>query len=175
MYLLSNKTPHSLRAREKVECEATNYMLLDTLLFKLFPEKIGNGYKALLCIPTSKVDMLLDHYHASLVGCHTGVTKCYMTISDHFYCLNLAHHIRVYITGCHICQLLKAGKRFDRPFHKQINLNVPALTKVSMDIKEMPCTFEGRYMLVLLCKPSNFMVLAPLKSTRATEICDAIK
>ena len=57
----------------------------------------------------------------------------------------------------------------------QINLNVPALTKVSMDIKEMPCTFEGRYMLVLLCEMSNFVVLAPLKSTRAAKICDAIK
>ena len=34
-----------------------------------------------------------------------------------------------------MCQLLKAGPRFDRPYQKRININVPALTKISMDIK----------------------------------------
>ena len=39
-----------------------------------------------------------------------------------------------YMNGCHICQLHKKGPSFNRPFQKRINLNVPALTKISMDI-----------------------------------------
>ena len=135
-YLMSDKTLRAKRSRDKVLIDAQNYMILDTLLFKLVPEKITDGIKLLLCIPTSKIDMLLDH--TSVSGCHTGITKCYLTISDRFYCLNLAHHIRAYITGCHVCQLLKAGCKFDCLFPKRINLNTPALTKVSMDIKDMP-------------------------------------
>ena len=42
--------------------------------------------------------------------------------------------------NCHVCQFLKAGPRFDRPYQKRININVPALTKISMDIKYMPAT-----------------------------------
>ena len=135
---MSDKTPRAKKSRDKVLMDAQNYMIWDTLLFKLVPEKIGDGIKPLLCIPTLKKDMLLDYYHTSVSGCHTGITKCYLTISDRFYCLNLAHHIRAYIRGCHVCQLLKAGHKFDCPFHKQINLNTPALTEVSMDIKDMP-------------------------------------
>ena len=119
-------------------------------------------------------------YHNSLSGCHTGVTKTCMTISEWFYCLNLAHHVQAYITSCHVCQLLKSGKRFDRPFHKRINLNVLSLTKVSMDIKEMPSAISKtgkpcKFLLVLLCKTSNFVVLVPLQSTTAGDICTAIK
>ena len=159
--------------------DTQNY-ILDNLLFKRVPEKIRDGIKPLLCILTSKIDMLLDCYHTSVSGCHTGITKCYLTISDRFYCLNLAHHIRAYITGCHVCQLLKAGHKFDHPFHKQINLNTPALTKVSMDIKDMPSTkaddnSQWKYMLVLLCETFNFVVLSPLKMCTAIEVCKVIK
>ena len=71
-----------------------------------------------------------------------------------------------------MCQLLKAGKHFDHLFQRQININVPVLMKVSMDIKEMP--FLG-HMLVLLCKTSNFVVLASLKSTKVVDVCKVIK
>ena len=76
--------------------------------------------------------------HSSILGGHTGITKCYHTISQRFYCPNLAENLRAYITGCHVCQLFKKGKDFKRPYQKRINLNVPAMTTISMDIKQMP-------------------------------------
>ena len=159
--------------------DTQNYMILDTLLFKLVHEKIGDEIKLLLWIPILKIDMLLDYYHTLVSGCHTGITKCYLTISDRFYCPNLAHHMRAYITGCHVCQLLK-GRKFDHQFHKWVNINTPALTKVSMDIKDMPSTkaednSQWKYMLVLLCETSNFVVLSPLKMCTAIEVCKVIK
>ena len=73
-------------------------------------------------------------YHSSMMGGHVGITKCYQTISQRFYCPNLAEQLRAYITGCHVCQLFKKGKKFDRPLKKRVNINVPAMTKISMDI-----------------------------------------
>ena len=119
-----------------------------------------------LCIPTSKAHVLMEYYHSSIMGGHTGITKCFQTISKRFYCPNLAEQLRSYITGCHICQLFKKGRQFDRPLHKRINLNVPAMTKISMDMKQMPPSNGYTHILVILCEISNFMVALPLHSTR---------
>ena len=140
IYLAQNRMPKSRKDVKCIAITSQDYMLLDSLLFKIVPDKIHDEPTSVLCIPTSKVDILLDAYHSSLVGGHAGITKCYLTISKRFYCPNLSNHIRAYITGCHVCQLLKAGPRFDRPYQKHININVPALTKISMDIKYMPAT-----------------------------------
>ena len=129
----------------------------------------------LLCIPTSKCDMLWNHNHSSLVGGHTGVTECYVTISQRCYCPNLTHHIRAYITGCHICQMLKQGKQTYRPLREQINLNTPTLTEISMNIKYMPSSIKQyKYILVLLCQMANFLVALPLKITQTADVCNAI-
>ena len=140
VYLAQNRMPKSRKDAKRIAIASQDYMLLDSLLFKIIPDKIRDEPTCVLCIPTSKVDILLDTYHSSLIGGHAGITKCYLTISKRFYCPNLSSHIRAYITGCHVCQLLKAGPRFDRPYQKRININVPALTKISMDIKYMPAT-----------------------------------
>ena len=179
IYLAQNRTPKNRRQAKRVIYSANDYILLDGLLHKIIPERYEDDPSTVLCIPSSKVDILLDSYHASLMGAHSGVTKCYLTISKCYFCPNLSNHIRAYITGCHLCQLLKAGPRFDRPHQKRININVPALSKVSMDIKYMPATTATKgspwkFLLVLLCEVSNFVVLAPMKTTTSPEVCKTI-
>ena len=95
------------------------------------------------------------------MGGHAGITKCYQTISQHFYCPNLAEHLRAYITGCHICQLFKKSKNFQRPFQKENKHNILAMTKISMDMKQMPPNHGYTHILVLLCEVSNYMVALP--------------
>ena len=129
-------------------------MLLDGLLFKIIELDDGR-LDTVLCIPTSKVHILLDTYHSSLIGGHTGITKCYQTISQRFYFPNLAENLRAYITGCHICQMFKKGKNFQRPYQKRMNLNTPAMTRISMDIKQMSVNRGYSHILVLLCEVSN--------------------
>ena len=92
-----------------------------------------------------------------------------------FYCPNLAENLRAYITGCHVCQLFMKGKDFKRPYQKRINLNVPAMTKISMDIKQMPVNKGYSHILVLLCEVTNYMVVLPLMSTRTPHIIDAFQ
>ena len=132
-------------------------------------------YTSLLCSPNSKVELLLHQYHTNLIGRHNGITKPYRTISDRFYCPNLAFHLRASITGCHFCQLFKNAKSFSRPFQKRINLNIPSLTKISIDFKHMPkSTPNYKFILVLLCKNSNFMAVEYTKTNKAPEVCKVL-
>ena len=174
LYLLQNRMPLGKGAAKRLDKNARNYLILDGLLFKIQDDGEGN-LDTVLCIPTSKVHILLNAYHSSLLGGHTGITKCYHTISQRFYCPNLAENLRAYITGCHICQLFKKGKDFKRPYQKRINLNVPAMTKILMDIKQMPVNKGYSHILVLLCEVTNYMVELPLMSTRTPHILDAFQ
>ena len=174
LHLTQNKMPIGKIAARWLDNQARNYMILDGLLFKIIDEGEGN-LDTVLCIPTSKVNILLDLYHSSLVGGHTGITKCYHTISKRFYCPNLAENLRAYITGCHICQMYKKGKSFQRPYEKRMNINVPAMTRLSMDIKQMTVNGGYSHILVLLCEVTNFMVALPLRSTRTQHILDVFQ
>ena len=169
LHLLQNRAPINKSAAHRLEVNARNYMILDGLLFKITENNVGE-MDTVLCIPTSKVHVLLEMYHSSMMGGHVGITKCYQTISQRFYCPNLAEQLRAYITGCHVCQLFKKGKKFDRPLKKRVNINVPAMTKISMDIKHMPTSHGYSYILVLLCEVSNYMVALPLHSTKTPHI-----
>ena len=149
-------------------------MILDGLLFKIIELDDGR-LDTVLCIPTSEVHILLDTYHSSLIGGHSGITKCYQAISQRFYCPNLAKNLRAYITGCHICQMFKKGKNLQRPYQKRMNINTPAMTRISMDIKQMPANKGYSHILVLLCEVSNYMVALPLQTTRTQSISEAFQ
>ena len=174
LYLLQNRMPLGKGAAKRLDQNARNYLTLDGLLFKILENGEGN-LDTVLCIPTSKVHILLNAYHSRILGGHTGITKCYHTISQRFYCPNSAENLRAYITGCHVCQLFKKGKDPKRPYQKRINLNVPAMTKISMDIKQMPANKGCSHILVLLCEVTNYMVALPLMSTRTPHILDAFQ
>ena len=172
LYLLQNRMPLGKGAAKRLDQIARNYLILDGLLFKVLDDGEGN-LDTVLCIPTSKVHILLNAYHSSLLEGHTGITKCYHTISQRFYCPNLAENLRAYKTGCHVCQLFKKGKDFKRPYQKRINLNVPAMTKISIDLKQM--LINKGYSHMLLCEVTNYMVALPLMSTRTPHILDAFQ
>ena len=97
LYLLQNRMPLGKGAAKWLDQNARNYLILDGLLFKILDYRERN-LDTVLCIPTSKVHILLNAYHSSVLGGHTGITKCYHTISQWFYCPNLAENLRAYIT-----------------------------------------------------------------------------
>ena len=85
----------------KLETLSEKYVLLDSLLFRISPEK----ETAVLAIPEMCTDKTITLYHKSLFAGHQGVIKTYLTISDKFFIPNLIHGLRSCIKGCHICQL----------------------------------------------------------------------
>ena len=172
--LMNGKVPFNKGATRRMENSVRDYMTLDGLLFKIVPCR-KDDYETVLCIPTSKAHILMDMYHSSLIGGHTGISKCYQTICRRFYFPNLAEQLQAYITGCHTCQMFKKGKQFQRPYQKRINLNVPAMRHISMDMKQMPPCNGYTHILVLLCEVSHYMVALPLHLTRTQHILEVFQ
>ena len=111
-YLSQNKLPHSKTAIKKLEALSERYILLDSLLFRIFPDK----ETTVLAIPELCADKIITLYHKSLFAGHQGVIKTYLTISDKYFVLNLIHYLRSYIKCCHICQLTMNEKPPTQPF-----------------------------------------------------------
>ena len=93
LYLLQNRLPSGKGAAKRLDQNARNHLILDGLLFKILDDGEGN-LDTVLCIPTSKVHILLNAYHSSILGGHTGITKCYHTISQRFYCPKISMDIK---------------------------------------------------------------------------------
>ena len=49
------------------------------------------------------------------------------------------------------------------------------MTRISMDIKQMPVNRGYSHILVLLCEVSNYMVALPLTSIRTQNILEAFQ
>ena len=111
-HLSQNKLPHSKMAIKKLEALSERYILLDSLLFRIFPDK----ETAVLAIPEACTDKIITLYHKSLFAGHQGVIKTYLTISDKYFIPNLIHYLGSYIKGCHICQLARNEKPPTRHF-----------------------------------------------------------
>ena len=80
LHLSENKSPSNPRKRAQILSQASDYMLLDTLFFKVIRDRVTQDHRLLLCIPASKINTLLHYFHMSLMGGHMGMTKTYMTI-----------------------------------------------------------------------------------------------
>ena len=79
-YLLQNKLLHSKLAIKRLEALSEKYVLLDSLLFSIYPDK----ETAVLAIPETYTDKIITMHHKSLFAGHQGVIKTYLTISDTF-------------------------------------------------------------------------------------------
>ena len=152
-YLLQNRLPSSKSAIKKLETLSEKYVLLDSLLFRIYPEK----ETAVLAIPETCTDNIITLYHKSLFAGHQGVIKTYLTISDKFFIPNLIHYLRSYIKGCHICQLSRNEKLSSRHLQTRINPNYVPMSRLSMDLKVMPRSHKGhRYILCIIDEVTTF-------------------
>ena len=172
-YLDTGKVPSGKKENNNLHRDLKNYFLLDGLLFRI--AQGTQKTKAQLCIPTSMVDTILFWYHTSKVAGHMGIVKCIATITKRFYVPDLARHARAYIMSCHVCQMFKTQKHQKYQQAYRINIDTDALTKFSMDIKHMPPGIAGfKYILVLYCEVSNYLIACPMKTAQAPEICQNI-
>ena len=107
-YLAQNVMPHKRHARCKVEALTESFILLESLLFKLVT--VPNKEKALMAIPETCADKIIELYHTSLFVGQQGLIKTYLTISDKFFIPHLMQYLRSFLSTCHICQLFRNDK-----------------------------------------------------------------
>ena len=169
LYLAHNRLPNKKAAMKRVELLAENYIMLDSLLFRL--TTIPGKETILLAIPEICADKIITLYHSNLFAGHQGVTKTYLMISDRFYIPNLMHYLRSYIKGCHICQLNRKDKLLERQLQLRINLNYRPLSRLSMDLKVMPKSYKGdRYILCVIDEITNYIITTPVKQAKSEEV-----
>ena len=172
-YLAQNVMPHKRHARHKVEALAESFTLLDSLLFKLVT--IPDKEKALLAIPETCVDKIIELYHTSLFAGHQGIIKTYLTISDKFFIPHLMHFLRSFLSACHVCQLFRNYKPPSRQLETRINLNYRPMSRLSMDLKVMPRSQKGHwYILCMIDDMTSYLITAPLYQARSEEGGEAL-
>ena len=98
LYLSQKKLPTSKAAIGKVETLAERYILLDSLLFKITPEKEA----VFIAVQETCTDKIITLHHSSLFAGHQGFIITYLTISNKFFFPNLINYLRSYIKGCHM-------------------------------------------------------------------------
>ena len=171
LYLSQNKLPTSKTAIRKVETLAERYILLDSLLFKIIPEKES----AVLAVPETCTDKIITLYHSSLFAGHQCAIKTYLTISDKFFIPNLIYYLRSYIKGCHICQLVCNEKPPARQLQTRMNPNYILLSRLSKDLKVMPRSQKGhKVTLCIIDKVTYYLMTVPIYLARSEEMEEAI-
>ena len=142
-------------------------------MFKL--TTIPGRETALLAIPETCADKIITLYHSNLFVGHQGVIKTYLTISDRYHIPNLIHYLRLYIKGCHICQLNRKDKLPERQLQPRINLDYRPLSRLSIDLKVMPRSYRGhRYILCIIDEVTNYIITAPIKQAKSEEVGEAL-
>ena len=171
LYLSQNKLPSSKSAIRKLETLSERYVLLDSLMFRISPEK----ETAVLIIPETCADKIITLYHESSFVGHQGVIKTYLSISDKFFIPNLIHYLRSYIKGCYICKLSHNEKLPTRHLQTRINPNYVPMSRLSMDLKVMPRSHTGhRYILCIIDEVTNFLMTVSIFQARTEEIEEAL-
>ena len=144
-YLSRNRLPNSKLAIKKLEALSEKYVLLDSLLFRIYPEK----ETTVLVIPETCVDKMITLYHKSLFAGHQGG--------------HLIHYLSSYIKGCHICQLSRNEDLPTRHLQTRINPNFVPMSRLSMDLKVMLRPHKGhRYILCIIDEVTNLLVTVPI-------------
>ena len=173
LYLAQNKLPSSKAAIRKVETLAEQYILLDSLLFKITPT--AEKETAVLAIPEICTDRIIILYHTSLFAGCQGVIKTYPTINDNFFIPNLIHYLRSYIKGCHLCQLVCNEKPPTRQLQTRINPNYIQLSRLSMDLKVMPRSYKGhKCILCIINEVTNYLITVSIQQAKSEEVDDAL-
>ena len=103
LYLAQIKLPRTKSARKKGGNISRKIYLIRFLLFNLVT-------MALLAIPETCANKIITLFHSSLFAGHQGVIKRYLTVGHKFFIPGSIHYLRLFIKGCHICQLSRNEK-----------------------------------------------------------------
>ena len=152
---------------------AEKYVLLDSLLFKFITTQ--KRETALLAVPENSKDKIISLYHTSLFTGHQGTVNTYLTISDRFFIPGLMHYLRLFIKGCHTCQLTKMDKPPARQLQHRIYLNYRPLSRLSMDLKVLPRSQKGhKFILCIIDEVTNFLITMPMFQAKSEEVGEAL-
>ena len=177
-YILRSKLTANAIMHKKVVLDASNFVIVNGFLLKL--EKFKNAskfdYRVLLCIPESFENAIFHMYHNSLTAFHQGHWKTFLTMKEIFYIPNMLNKLRNYINACTDCLKYKS-----KPYGQSLvqygymPKDYIPMESFACDIKYMPPVFGGyKFILMVTCEQTNFVIAVPMTDRTATHIAEAI-
>ena len=172
-FILEGLLPSDKQAAKRVMLNAENYILIDNVLFRLVMKE--DDCKITLAVPRTMVSEIISLYHDSLLACHQGVMRVSLTIKQRYYFPKLHQRVYDYIKSCLVCQSKKHPVNNERPFELNIPTSYKPFETVYCDLKVMPESYQGhRYILVLVCGITRYVILHPLVSKDAVNVAETI-
>ena len=176
-YLESDHLPSNATARKSVIAESDFYALFGGVLFRMVPAcKNDLKYKLSLCIPLDLAHKIFELYHSGLLSSHQGITRTFYKIRQDFYIRNLYKHLYLYIMSCRICSARRniPINEKQRAWADTSIADFSIFESLSMDIKVMPESTDGKhYLLVLRCNHSRFIITDALYTRKAIEVAES--
>ena len=177
-YLYMGRLPSSKRYRRDYEYNfrsaLDDYVLVDNVLFKIHTYR-NQEPRLQLCIPQSYMLTLMYQYHDEILSAHQGATRTYLTLREKFWAPHLYQNIHSYIRCCYTCQTVMDKPEQHPASFMRLPYNYRPMSRLSMDIKDMPFPSEGfRYILVIACEFTNYVVTAPLRDITARSVAEAL-
>ena len=176
-YLESDHLPSNSTARKNILSESDYYALFGGVLFRMVPQRSRDiSHKLTLCIPLDLAHKLFEIYHSGLLASHQGITRTFYKIRQDFYVRNLYKHLYLYIMSCRICSARRniPPNEKHRAWADTSIVDFSIFESLSMDIKVMPASTDGKhYLLVLRCNHSRFIITDALYTRKAVEVAES--
>jgi hypothetical protein len=171
-YILDGILPSPKIAAKRILTQSEQFVMIDKLLFKL---PCDDNATLRLAIPEAVVPELLFLYHDSLLAAHQGIARVLATIRLKYYFPRMSQLVLNYIRSCRVCQSRKTPVDQERPFHLNIPTEYVPFQTIHADLKVMPPSNNNhRYLLVLVCNITRYVILVPLISKEAHTVAEAV-
>ena len=176
-YIMANTLPSNYQAHKRLQMEATNYVVINDLLFRL-PRTILHSKADIqlqLAIPETYETAIFHLYHNEAVSGHLGLKQTLSTLARNFYIVNLAAKLQRYLQACDTCQRTGRKPAQEAPMQARIPLEYTPFGGISCDIKYMPKGMSGyKFLLIATCELTNYTVAIPLQERTADAISQAL-
>ena len=176
-YIADGRLPGNAITQKKIVGEATNYIVVNGLLFKIAQHKESGKWThyLLLVIPEKFESNILNMYHNSLLAMHQGPYHTFLTMRKQFYFPNMLPKIQKYIEACTLCQRTKPKNTKQRPYYGRIPIEYNPCENVAVDLKKMPMgIIYHEYLLIATCEKTNFVYAIPMQNRQTETIANAL-
>ena len=135
-YIADGQLPGNISTQKKIAGKATNYIIVNGLLFKIaqHKERRKGVHYLLLAIPKKFESNILNMYHNSLLALHQGPYRTFLTMRRQFYFPNMLPKIQKYIETCTLCQRTKVKNTKQRPYYSRIPTDYIPCKNLAVDL-----------------------------------------
>lgn len=125
---------------------------------------------------TDDIQEILQLYHKTLLGGHTGLERMKNTIRKFYYWPSMTHDIKTFIKNCSICETTKIQKHTKMPIEISSTASRP-FQKIFLDLVGpiSPLGSEGNnYIFTCNCDLTKYAIATPIKDCSALTTAKAL-